>query len=243
MRALLLALFILIPALSWATPPRSVFVDEKLFAINSTHIFVLRTLSDNFGFYEVNQSDVTLIARNRDTGKDDQHWPVLSIRDKGATFEEFEPDQDRVANLGLPERVNPYDIVLWRKARLPINAGNIYDPSVFRIANGDIRFDDIHASFTARLSDVQASLDESLQASRATIPFNPDAGLSTGTIEMAKIDPLFRWPLQLSDRCHAVERHNINSPAPAASRQFAIKLDCGQDEQSFAIFVILNLES
>lgn len=241
MRIIPALLACLIPSLAAATPPRVVYVDEDLLAVNDTHLFVLRTLSDNFGFYEVAQSDVLLIARNRETGADDQQWPVLSIRDNGRTFAEFEPTQDRVANLGLPERVNPYDVMLWRKARLPTGAGTVYDPERYDISDSAVRFSSYDDTvYMADLSETLILLNQSLKASRATIPFNPDAGLSSSTAEAAQIDPLLAWPLGFDDACQITHSYRIDVPAHATSEQFTVKIDCPDADQPFAVFVILG---
>jgi len=109
-------LFLSLAGLARATPPQTVEVREILLGLNNTHLFVLRTLNDNMGSYYLLQTDVVLIARNRATNLDDQVWPVLRVKDTGSEVEET-AGVSRMENLPLPQRVNPFDILLWRKAR------------------------------------------------------------------------------------------------------------------------------
>ncbi len=110
------ALYLSFAGLAHATPPQTVEVRETLLGLNNTHMFVLRTLDDNMGLYTMRQTDVVLIARNRATNQDDQIWPVLRVKDLGPEVDETE-GVSRLEVLPLPDRVNPFDILLWRKAR------------------------------------------------------------------------------------------------------------------------------
>jgi len=110
------ALFLFFTGLAHATPPQTVEVRETLLGLNNTHIFVLRTLDDNMGLYTMRQTDIVLIARNRATNVDEQIWPVLRVKDLGPEVDET-AEISRLETLPLPNRVNPFDILLWRKSR------------------------------------------------------------------------------------------------------------------------------
>ena len=110
------ALYLSFAGLAHATPPQTVEVRETLLGLNNTHMFVLRTLDDNMGLYTMRQTDVVLIARNRATNQDDQIWPVLRAKDMGPEVVETD-GVSRLEVLPLPDRINPFDILLWRKAR------------------------------------------------------------------------------------------------------------------------------
>lgn len=114
-----------------ATPPQTIEVSETLLGINGTHLFVLRRIDDNLGYYIPVQTDVVLIARNRKTNTDDQVWPVMRMVEYGVEFPIDGPD-DNVKVLPLPDRVNPFDILLWRKARPLLSPDQLQYFSPFR---------------------------------------------------------------------------------------------------------------
>ena len=117
MRTILLIICLILPAsFAHATPPQVVEVSETLLGVNDTHIFVLRRLDDNMGRYQITQTDVVLIARNRKTNKDDQIWPVMRMIDSGYNADE-RGIEAQIKPLALKDRVNPFDVLLWRKAR------------------------------------------------------------------------------------------------------------------------------
>jgi len=91
-------------------------VSETLLGVNDTHIFVLRRLDDNMGHYQITQTDVVLIARNRKTNADDQIWSVMRMIDSGYNADERRIEA-QIKPLALKDRVNPFDVLLWRKAR------------------------------------------------------------------------------------------------------------------------------
>ncbi|WP_039018663.1 hypothetical protein [Halocynthiibacter namhaensis] len=96
-------------------PDRWVAMDEQIIGQNETHFFVLRKIEDNLGYHSTTKSDVYLISRNLFTGIDERIWPVMRTIDHGAYYFQNGHEQ-RVENLGAGERVNPFDILLWRQA-------------------------------------------------------------------------------------------------------------------------------
>ena len=121
MRVIILLMTALFATAAHATPPQIVGVRETLMGINDTHLFVLRRMDDNMGSHYPTQTDVVLIARNRETNSDDQIWPVMRMIDHGVSFVEFDYET-RVEPLPLKDRVNPFDILLWRKAQSMLGA-------------------------------------------------------------------------------------------------------------------------
>ncbi len=127
MRIIILLFAALFATTAHATPPQIVGVSETLLGINDTHLFVLRRMDDNMGSHYPTQTDVVLIARNRTTNSDDQIWPVMRMIDHGVSFVEF-GYETQVETLPLNDRVNPFDILLWRKAR-PLLDAHQTDPT------------------------------------------------------------------------------------------------------------------
>lgn len=126
---LVVAFFAVHPA--QATPPQVVEVSETLLGINDTHLFVLRRIDDNLGYYIPTQTDVVLIARNHKTNTDDQVWPVMRMVEYGVEFP-IDGIEARVKIFPLPDRVNPFDILLWRKARPLLSPDQLQYFSPFR---------------------------------------------------------------------------------------------------------------
>lgn len=136
MRTILLIICLILPAnFAHATPPQVVEISETLLGVNDTHIFVLRRLDDNMGRYQPTQTDVVLIARNRRTNVDDQVWPVMRMLDSGYDLNEHLIEA-QIKPLPLQDRVNPFDVLLWRKARplfAPLGTWK-QDPDVFKMS-------------------------------------------------------------------------------------------------------------
>ena len=98
-----------------ATPSRYVEMREELLGWNDTHLFLLRSVEDNLGFHSVTLSETYLISRDLRTGADERAWPVMWMMDHGRYY--FQDGyEERVENLNTPDRVSPFDILLWRKA-------------------------------------------------------------------------------------------------------------------------------
>jgi len=155
-----------------ATPPQVVKVSETLLGVNDTHVFALRRLDDNLGFHQPTQTDVVLIARNRDTNADDQIWPVMRMIDHGVSFAD-DGFETRVDPLPLNNRINPFDILLWHKAR-PLLAQRPANPE-----ERDMVVTREHSALTIISDDAMFQLQDaavaelfttSLNTTRATLP-------------------------------------------------------------------------
>ena len=172
---LLFALFLLTTPAS-ATPPQVVEVSETLLGVNDTHLFVLRRMDDNMGYHHITQTDVVLIARDRKTNTDAQIWPVMRVIDHGVDFLDF-GEQERVEILPLPNRMNPFDILLWRKASplvadtgeqsyLPMHELSDTD-NMFTITTGA---DENRRRYQLENNTAEALIRQSLNKTRAALP-------------------------------------------------------------------------
>lgn len=172
MRVIILLLTALFATTAHATPPQVVSVSETLLGINDTHLFVLRRMDDNMGSHYPVQTDVVLIARNRETNLDDQIWPVMRMIDHGVSFVEFGYEV-RVEPLALKDRVNPFDILLWRKAR-PLLDAEQFDPAFrgTKISRAKDRLALVSDTGLFQLQDTMVAqrLTSSLNATRTALP-------------------------------------------------------------------------
>ncbi len=172
MRVIIFLFAALFASTAQATPPQIVGVSETLMGINGTHLFVLLRMDDNMGSHYPTQTDVVLIARNRETNLDDQIWPVMRMVDHGVSFVEF-GYETRVETLPLKDRTNPFDILLWRKAR-PLLAAQQSGPAfhgtkISRTADGLALLTD-KGRFLLQDKMVAQRLATSLNATRAALP-------------------------------------------------------------------------
>ena len=156
-----------------ATPPQVVEVSETLLGVNDTHLFVLRRMDDNMGYHHITQTDVVLIARDRKTNTDAQIWPVMRVIDHGVDFLDFE-EQERIEILPLPDRVNPFDILLWRRAR-PLTASPD-EQSYDGLSDGDNMFTvtagaaENQRRYQLENNTAEALIRQSLNKTRAALP-------------------------------------------------------------------------
>ena len=64
---------------AYATPPRSAQLSDIPIALNKTHLFLFRSISDNHGSHYISDTQRFLISQNLKTGLVDNHWPLGSI--------------------------------------------------------------------------------------------------------------------------------------------------------------------
>lgn len=62
-----------------ATPPQVVWSTDRLFAITTDTVLILRTISDNQGYHQIEQTDTFLIIRDLATGRDVSQTPVERV--------------------------------------------------------------------------------------------------------------------------------------------------------------------
>jgi len=66
-----------------AAPLQVVSVNEEIYGISGSHIYVLRTLTDNLGHHRQEQTDVVLIKRRKGTNWDEKVFPIERKLDHG----------------------------------------------------------------------------------------------------------------------------------------------------------------
>ncbi len=222
----------LLPTMAAATPDRTTRVYETLFAHNATHAFILREIDDNHGSYYTKQTDMVLIARQLATGVDDRQWPLISIFDRGAEFSVLE-QTPQIENLGIADRVNPFDVVLWR------GAGNIL-PQSFPMNNITIKMDadglriasPYEQTVQIDLGPVNARLADSIALTVQTLDpqeRHPQAGTWDDYIWL---DTVLQEPCQITDV------YNLATPGDPPDKWMAVKRSCGEDELHISDIII-----
>lgn len=104
--AISVTLLLVVTQIAGATPPRYVGVHDIPIAINKSHLFLFRNLTDNQGSHYIQHITRFLVSQNLETGKLDQHWPL------GTTYQEtIEECEKKCAKTSLENAVNPMDIL------------------------------------------------------------------------------------------------------------------------------------
>ncbi len=108
------------PGPAFATPPDVIDIREEPFGLNETHLFVLRSSTDNLGLYESLRVETFLVAIDAATGEE-EHWLI----DRSVRSSEYSEDGEMlgykvVRDEGLAD-VNPFAILAERDA-LPWSA-------------------------------------------------------------------------------------------------------------------------
>lgn len=96
---------------------------DHVFGVSPTHVFILRETHDNLGQYGYGLRDTFLIARNIQSGEDDQIWPVsrfvtLSSSPEPSSLQNTVSPYDILANQGgvpIAEAFNALGINLSRE--------------------------------------------------------------------------------------------------------------------------------
>lgn len=97
-----------------ATPPRSIVVEDVLVGVNLSHLFLLRTVTDNLETHGTALTDTVLVSKAMVTGKEDRVWPVrrvLETRDITSG-----PASKLVQDLPLRNQIDPYRILAEENA-------------------------------------------------------------------------------------------------------------------------------
>ena len=75
----LICIFCTAAGTAMATPPRVTFSDDRLIAATQTHLYVLRSVTDNLGSHFHALHDQHLVEINLDTGEASQYWPLRRV--------------------------------------------------------------------------------------------------------------------------------------------------------------------
>jgi len=116
------ALIVIILLAAWAapgsvgaTPPRAITVEDSLFGVSKSHLFLLRSVRDNLETHGTTLTDILLVAKSFETGREENAWPVRRIMATGDPFTSRVPEQ--VEDHALQSRVNPFDILAAHRGR------------------------------------------------------------------------------------------------------------------------------
>ncbi len=233
----LIALLLLWPALGHATPPRIIAAEETLLAHNSTHAFILRQINDNWGTHLTLQTQMVLISRDLLTGQDERQWPILGIRDEGSAYAQ----QGDVVNLGVDDRVNPFDILLWRKA------GNLFPtPATWLAARQDVtadgltlRDDDGLITHQVDWASANAATEASLRQSRAIMPIQNPWDNREGWEEVTAPDDLFAVPVDYGKDCDVAGLYWLPVYNETNADRILAEMRCSPDDRPLKIFVVI----
>lgn len=217
---ILVALACLLSTPGWATPERIIRVDDSILGENDTHLFLLRRIDDNLGYYQTLQTDVVLIARNLSTGRDDTTWRVISIRDHGPYFAESNRAH-QVEDLGVEDRVDPFDVLLGQHARTVLpDTATAWGGRMARITGDgiEVALEDAEATHRISLADAASLMAASLGATGALVPARKS---ETGG------DRLSNLRIDVAGDCEIGALHGYRTSIDPNRRDYAVRLDCG----------------
>jgi hypothetical protein len=112
--AIAFGLMLLATLATRATPPRYVSIKDTPIAANATHLFLLRTVSDNKGSHYINATHRFLIAQSLKTNKVEDHWLLGTTR-----LDTISNEPKDTVELSPGTTGNPFEI-LRKKQALPI---------------------------------------------------------------------------------------------------------------------------
>ncbi len=211
-----LAMLLCLLAPLQATPPRSLAVEDVLFAVNDSHLFLLRRVTDNLETHMTALTDLVLVAKRLDSGREDAIWPVRRVLAAG---DPFTIDQaDRVKELPLPGQVDPFALLGEHHARplldsaarpaIDANLQNWFSNRVFALGKWEGQ-----PEFEIALPALAAQIAASLKATRAAVPLYEGG-----------YDPLLEAGFTDLPKCE-VSRIYLTRPVDTAARSF-VKLRC-----------------
>ena len=161
-----------------ATPPDTIFINERLIGVNDSHLFFLRTTNDNLGLHIFGMKDTYLVAKNIDTRQDDDIWPVF--RQHGAP--DYHPDTGaptpNIQTFPLKGAVNPFAILA--------DHGALQIESPFG-ANSIAEFEPIPAEgltineFSLPADELMAQMEQAVAMTLSAIQPYPDTGFASMT--------------------------------------------------------------
>lgn len=197
-RRILSIFFIFTATHAAATPPDTIYIDDRLFGVNDTHLFILRTANDNLGLHIFGMKDTYLVAKNIDTGLDEEIWPVL--RQHGA-YNHNDNTGDPIASIQsfpLKGAVNPFEILAARGAlqiENPREASGV-EPYI-QLSHADLVVDDFALDADALIAQMEHAVAMTLSAIQ---PY-PDTGFASMTFSTPQ-SLLGNWTVDLADCGH-----------------------------------------
>lgn len=150
-----------------ATPPRSAWITDRLFAENDDVILILRDFGENQGSHFVTQTDTFLLTVSRADGTLIDIAPVERVVD----VDLGETDIDTTTFTPLANAVNPYEV------RATLNAAPLNDPigaNEYRSAmwhtNGLLVFEGETPSHSIDHMALRRQITESVNQTRTILP-------------------------------------------------------------------------
>ncbi len=217
-----------------ATPPDTITIDESLFAVNDTHLFLIRTAQFNLGLHIFGMKDTFLVAKNIATQRDEEFWPIL--RQHGAS--DYDADTGApsalIQTFPLDGAVNPYQLVAERGALVIRDAAyGTSEPTA--LTQSGFQFE------AARLSaeDITTQMAAAVRATLAAMPAYPDAEYTSMT-RVGPADLLSGWSVVASD-CQYEGVRRV-TPVYGMRDLTVARVSCWDDEtyQPATLYVILN---
>lgn len=225
--SLIITIDLLCASAAQATPPRINAAEETLLANNGTHVFILRKIEDNLGYHTTLQTDLVLISRDLITGEDERQWPVLNILQSGT----FGEDYAEFTNLDGVERINPFDVLLWRKASNILPAPQTWNIDNAELTDTGIIIRDYDDTITHQLNwtTANAQVTASLEMTRATIPmYQADQG-----------DNLFIIPVDFRGNCMLNALHYFFVTDDTAAPRVAAQMICTPDDRPLSTYIVV----
>ena len=98
--------FFVAASLANATPPRQIHLSDIPVALNNTHLFLFRSVSDNHGSHYISDTRRYLISQSIVTGKVEHHWFL------GRTnFDTIEECKQKCVTTDLTDALNPMHVL------------------------------------------------------------------------------------------------------------------------------------
>ena len=219
-----------------ATPPDTIYIEDRVFGVNETHIFFLRTTNDNLGLHIFGMKDTYLVAKNIDTRQDDQIWAVL--RQHGAP--DYHPDSGVptpvIQTFNLTGAINPFKILAERGAL------HIEDPLIQEVGEGLVPLSDGGLSieeFSLSLDDMADQMENAVAKTLSAIQPYPDGEYTSMTFSTPH-DLLENWRVDPS-QCSILGDIEL-SPIYGMRIVRLAKIECWDAEnvQPASLYVILN---
>ena len=162
-----------------ATPPRTLAIEDRLFARNADTLFLLRRSVDNHGLHGVAQTDTLMIFRSLDGGDDRGFRAVARVVDSGPG------SSPRAETLPLAAPLNPYsvygDFEAW-----PLDRPMRWNPEDVTLDDTGLSLAGHDARYVLPLAGVAARIEDTLSASQQLLPAHRIGG---GRIGSHPFDP------------------------------------------------------
>ena len=226
----------LIAAPATATPPDAVSLYDRIFGVSETHVFILRQMNDNLGLHIRGMNDTFLVAKNINTGIDDNIWPVMRMYggyngNDGAEV---------IMHFPLANAVNPYGILAAANA-LPIShqmrhPDNKYAPEIW-LKPDVLQVVDVALPLAEIFAQMQASID----LTSAAVQAYPDSEFQSMTYHtpqelMTEIELDFEW-------CELDAALTVRATYEQPETHLA-RINCASDTvQSATLIVLIPQES